>query len=75
MSEAASWSRISEEWLALAATRHEEQAQLRQAFQQGGEMSILHRPHLGSWPLLRALEVIIASADLILIPLSAASVP
>ena len=41
----------------------------------GGEMSILHRPHLGSWPLLRALEVIIASADLILIPLSAASVP
>jgi hypothetical protein len=49
--------------------------QLRQAFQQGGDMSILHRPHLGSRPFLRALEVIIASADLILIPLSAASVP
>jgi hypothetical protein len=49
--------------------------QLRQAFQQGGDMSILHRPHLGSWSFLRALEVIIASAVLILIPLSAASVP
>jgi hypothetical protein len=74
MSGAASWSRISEAWLALAASRRE-QAQLRQAFQQGGDMSILHRPHLGSRLFLRALEMIIASADLILIPLSAASVP
>jgi hypothetical protein len=49
--------------------------QLRQAFQQGGDMSILHRPHLSSWPFLRVLEVIVASAVLILIPLSAASVP
>ena len=75
MSGAASWSRISEAWLALAASRHEEQAQLRQAFQQGGDMSILHRPHLGSRPFLRAIEVILASAVLIVIPLSAASGP
>jgi hypothetical protein len=33
----------------------------------------LHRPHLSSWPFIRALEIVLASTILIVIAVSAAS--
>ena len=49
--------------------------QLRHTFQWEGDVNVLQRPNLDYGPFLRVHEVILASAVLIVIPLSAASAP
>jgi hypothetical protein len=49
--------------------------QLWHGFQWEADVDTLHRPHLGSWPFIRVLEIVLASAVLILTSLSAASAP